>query len=60
MNRWDPAHMLQLGIAGRVEEAVKLGNVIVGQQIFHHYPQSVKDSGIEYRPEYNLQTEALG
>ena len=51
IDRWDPAYILLLGIAGQVADDVKLGDIVVGQQIFYYDLQAVKDSGIEIRPE---------
>ena len=50
IDQWDPAYILLLGIAGVFDRELNLGDVIVGQQIFHYDPKAVKDSGLEYRP----------
>jgi nucleoside phosphorylase len=50
IDRWDPAYIILVGIAGRIEDEVKLGDLIVGQQTFYYDPQAIKDAGIEYRP----------
>ena len=51
IERWDPAYIILVGIAGSFHKSVKLGDVIVSQQIFHYEPGKDTEAGIEYRPE---------
>jgi nucleoside phosphorylase len=51
IDRWDPAFIILVGIAGQVSDEVKLGDVVVGQQIIYYDLQAVKDAEIEVRPE---------
>lgn len=47
---WDPAYIIVVGIAGSFQEEVKLGDVIVSQQIFHYDPGKATPEGMRYRP----------
>ncbi|SDP04586.1 5'-methylthioadenosine/S-adenosylhomocysteine nucleosidase [Afipia sp. GAS231] len=49
--RWNPAHIILLGIAGSFSKDIRLGDVIVSQQIFYYGPGKQTDKGIQYRPE---------
>jgi adenosylhomocysteine nucleosidase len=51
IDRWDPAYILLVGIAGQVAGEVKLGDIVVGQQIFYYDPQALKTNKVEFRPE---------
>jgi adenosylhomocysteine nucleosidase len=51
IDRWDPAFILLVGIAGQVSDEVKLGDIVVGQQVIYYDLQAVKDAEIEVRPE---------
>ncbi len=52
---WSPAYIILVGIAGSFNEKVKLGDIIVSQQVFHYdYGKIVdkeKETEIEYRPQ---------
>jgi nucleoside phosphorylase len=50
-SRWDPAYVILVGVAGTFQKEVKLGDVIVSQQIFYYDPGKVTTAGIEYRPQ---------
>src|SRR5262249_2492274 len=50
IKRWDPAYIFLVGIAGSFHESVRLGDVIVSQQVFHYDPGKVIDGRIQYRP----------
>lgn len=50
--RWDPAHIILVGIAGSFHEQVRLGDVVVSQQVFYYDPGKAAAEGkIKYRPE---------
>ncbi len=51
IDRWDPAYIILLGIAGSFSKDVRLGDVIVSQQIFYYGPGKAVPGGIQYRPE---------
>lgn len=55
INTWNPAYIILSGIAGSFHESVKLGDVIISQQVFHFDPGKAVDkgrnTGIEYRPQ---------
>lgn len=51
IERWDPAYIILLGIAGSFSKDVHLGDVIVSQQIFYYGPGKAVPDGIQYRPE---------
>jgi nucleoside phosphorylase len=51
IERWDPAYILLLGIAGSFSKDVRLGHVIASQQIFYYGPGKAAPAGIQYRPE---------
>jgi nucleoside phosphorylase len=51
LGRWDPSHIILVGIAGSFHEKVKLGDVIVSQQIFYFDQGRATDAGLQYRPE---------
>ncbi|SRR6266478_382751 len=51
VRRWDPAYIILVGIAGTFDKDVKLGDVIVSQQIFYYDPGKAVGGEIQYRPE---------
>jgi nucleoside phosphorylase len=51
IERWDPAHILLVGIAGSFASDVKLGDVLVSQQVFYYDPGKATASEIRYRPQ---------
>jgi nucleoside phosphorylase len=51
IERWDPAYIILLGIAGSFSKDVRLGDVIASQQIFYYGPGKAAPAGIQYRPE---------
>jgi nucleoside phosphorylase len=51
ITRWDPAHILLVGIAGSFHDQVRLGDVVVSQQVFYFDPGKYSDGKIKYRPE---------
>jgi nucleoside phosphorylase len=51
IERWDPAHIILVGIAGSFSKDVRLGDVIVSQQIFYYSPGKATPAGFRYRPE---------
>jgi nucleoside phosphorylase len=51
LDRWDPSHIILVGIAGSFHEKVKLGDVIVSQQVFYFDLGRKTEAGLEYRPE---------
>jgi nucleoside phosphorylase len=51
IDQWDPAYLVLVGIAGSMHNDVKLGDVVVSQQVFYFDPGKIKDERLEYRPE---------
>jgi nucleoside phosphorylase len=51
IQRWDPAYIILVGIAGSFHKSVRLGHVIVSVQVFYFDPGKVTERGIKYRPE---------
>jgi nucleoside phosphorylase len=51
IERWDPSHIILVGIAGSFHEDVKLGDVIVSQQVFYYDLAKATEGVLEYRPE---------
>lgn len=51
IERWDPAHIVLVGIAGSFSTDVRLGDVIVGQQVFYYDLAKATEGGLRYRPE---------
>jgi nucleoside phosphorylase len=51
IDRWDPAYIVLVGIAGSFSKDVRLGDVVVSQQVFHFDPGKATDQGISYRPQ---------
>jgi len=51
IDRWDPAYILLVGIAGSFASDVNLADILVSQQVFYYDPGKVKGSHIHYRPQ---------
>lgn len=51
IDRWDPAYIVLVGIAGSFSTDVRLGDVVVSQQVFHYDPGKATETGIRYRPQ---------
>jgi nucleoside phosphorylase len=51
IDQWDPAYLVLVGIAGSMHNDVKLGDIVVAQQVFYFDPGKIKDARLEYRPE---------
>lgn len=51
IDRWDPSHIMLVGIAGSFHKEVKLADVIVGQQVFYYDLAKATDGILKYRPE---------
>src|SRR6516165_2856362 len=51
IQRWDPAYIILVGIAGSFHSDVRLGDVIAGIQVFFYDPGKATDVGIQFRPE---------
>ena len=51
LKRWKPAHIIVVGIAGSMDEELRLGDLVVSQQVFYYDPGKAKDGGISYRPQ---------
>ncbi len=49
--RWDPAYIILVGIAGSFNKDVRLGDVVVSQQVFYFDPGKAEDNRIKYRPQ---------
>ena len=49
--RWDPAYIILVGIAGSFNKDVRLGDVVVSQQVFYFDPGKAEDKRIRYRPQ---------
>jgi nucleoside phosphorylase len=52
IDRWDPSHIMLVGIAGSFHKEVKLADVIVSQQVFYYDLAKAATEGVlKYRPE---------
>jgi len=51
IKRWNPAYIILVGIAGSFQGEVRLGDVIVSQQIFYYDIGKEASKGISYRPQ---------
>ena len=51
ISRWNPAQILLLGIAGSLDKDVRLGDVVVSQQVFYYSPAKETDRATKFRPE---------
>jgi nucleoside phosphorylase len=51
IQRWDPAYIILVGIAGSFNTTITFGDVIVSQQVFYYDPGKATGGSIEYRPE---------
>lgn len=51
IRRWDPAYILLVGIAGSFQKEVRLGDVIISQQVFYYDLAKATETGIRYRPQ---------
>lgn len=51
IKRWDPAYIILVGIAGSFSKDVRLGDVVVSQQIFHYDSGKAEGKRIKYRPQ---------
>src|ERR1700692_561053 len=51
IDRWDPAYIVMVGIAGSFNEEVKLGDVLVSEQIFYYDPGKAVPGGTRFRPQ---------
>jgi nucleoside phosphorylase len=51
IQRWDPAYIILVGIAGSFHQSVRIGDVIASVQIFFYDPGKATDRGLRYRPE---------
>ena len=51
IQRWQPEHVLMVGIAGGVPGKVALGDVVVTDSIYYYEPAKLTPRGEERRPE---------
>jgi len=51
IERWDPSYIILIGIAGSFAKEVRLGDVIVSQQVFYYDLAKATVSGLSYRPQ---------
>lgn len=51
IERWDPAYIILVGIAGSFGNDVRLGDVIVSQQTFYYDLGKATPEGLLYRPQ---------
>lgn len=51
LRRWEPAHVILVGIAGSFHRDVRLGDVVVSQQVFYFDPGRATPGRIQYRPQ---------
>ena len=51
IDRWDPAHILLVGIAGSFASDVNLADILGSQQVFYYDPGKASGSEIKYRPQ---------
>lgn len=47
IDRWDPAHIVLVGIAGSFQREIGLGDVIVSQQVFYYDPAKAEEGGLK-------------
>lgn len=50
IERWQPRHILMIGIAGGVAAKVALGDVVVADTIYYYEPAKLTPNGVEDRP----------
>jgi nucleoside phosphorylase len=48
---WDPAYIILVGIAGSFNKEIRLGDVVVSQQVFYYDLGKAEDKRIKYRPQ---------
>jgi nucleoside phosphorylase len=51
INRWHPRFIIVFGIAGSFDKDVRLGDIVISQQILHYDPGKAVKEGIQYRPQ---------
>jgi len=51
IERWDPSYIILIGIAGSFAKEVRLGDVIVSQQVFYYDLAKASSEGLSYRPQ---------
>jgi len=51
IRRWDPAYIMLVGIAGSFNKEIRLGDIVVGQQVFYYDPGKAEGKRIKYRPQ---------
>lgn len=58
LQRWQPANLFMVGIAGGVRGKVDLGDVVVAKFVFYYEPAKLTSAGEQHRPE-QLPTDIL-
>jgi nucleoside phosphorylase len=51
IDRWDPAAIVLVGIAGSFSNDIPVGDVMVSQQVFYYGPAKEVPKGTQYRPQ---------
>ena len=52
IKKWQPSYIILTGIAGSLHESVKLGHIIVAQQVFYYdMGKAAAENKIQYRPQ---------
>ncbi|MBW4472433.1 MAG: SAVED domain-containing protein [Stenomitos rutilans HA7619-LM2] len=51
LQRWQPANLLMVGIAGGVRDKADLGDVVVAKFVFYYEPAKLTLAGEQHRPE---------
>src|SRR5215471_6564001 len=51
IRRWDPAYIVLVGIAGSFNKEIRLGDIVVSQQVFYFDPGKAEGKRIKYRPQ---------
>ncbi|MEM9540756.1 MAG: SAVED domain-containing protein [Cyanobacteria bacterium P01_E01_bin.42] len=51
IQRWKPAHILMVGIAGGIHSKVELGDVVIAKYSFYYEPAKLTSDGEQMRPE---------
>lgn len=59
IDRWDPSYIILIGIAGSFAKEVRLGDVIVSQQVFYYDLAKASSEGLSYRPQGYPSSGAL-
>ncbi len=51
IQQWAPAHVILVGLAGRFDDEIKLGDLLVSQQVINYDQAKATPDGRKYRPQ---------